>query len=153
VVPSDRLISGKNPAEPMAAAGPTAHDEAARRTVAAAVNRGYNILAVTLLGVLALVFVGLVGGEADPMDKIDNTVLVVLGVAAVIWYFASGQREKRTVTPLILAGLALIGQLVGLGLEIGDASAIGDDMGGTLAYVGVVVILSALYSVNRRYAG
>ena len=58
------------------------------------VNRGYNILASTLLGVTALVYVGLIGVEPDPIDKIDNTLLVIVALVAVVWYFASGRKYR-----------------------------------------------------------
>lgn len=120
-------------------------------TVAEAVHRGYNLLAVVLLGVLGAGFADLIFGEIDPVDKFDNAVLLAIGVAAVAWYLLSRHPWQRSVVPVVLAGVALAGQAGGIALEIGDAQAVGDDFGGLTLYAIALVVLASFYVYNRRF--
>ena len=121
-------------------------------TVADAVNRGYNTFAATLLLVLGLGFAELIFGEPDPLDKIDNIILLVVGVVAVPWYFTGKHRFERSSVPIALGGVALAGQILGIFIEINDPKAVGDDFGGLTIYAVTLVALIVLYAVNRRLA-
>ena len=122
-------------------------------TVADAVNRGFNLMAAAILGLAGAAFSELVFIEPDPIDKIDNSVLLLVGLIAVAWYLWGGQQWKRTPIPIVFSGVALLGQIVGLGIEIGDPTAIGDDFGGLVIYLLTLIFLSVLYRYNRRYLG
>lgn len=89
--------------------------------------------------------------EADPIDKIDNSLLAVLGVIAVVWYFTGRHWARRSAVPVYLGAAALLVQIAGFALEIGDPTALGDDIPGLLLYVPLLIILVALYSLNGRY--
>jgi hypothetical protein len=119
-------------------------------SVADAVNRGYNVLAATVLLVIGLGFTELIFGEPDPLDKIDNSILLAVGIVAVAWYFSGNHRYQRSPVPIVLGGVALAGQLLGIFIEIGDPKAIGDDFGGLNFYIATVIALVVVYSVNRR---
>lgn len=127
-------------------------DSSSRLTVADAVNRGYNTLAAALLGVLGFGFTELIFGEPDPLDKIDNIILLGIGVIAIAWYFTANHRLQRSPVPIGLGLVALIGQILGIFIEINDPAAIGDDFGGLTLYALTLILLIALYSVNRRLA-
>ena len=121
-------------------------------SVAEAVNRGYNILAAVLLLVTGLAFSELIFAEPDPLDKIDNTILLAVGLAAVAWYFIGTNRIKRSVVPLALGAAAVVGQLIGIGLEFADPTAIGDDFGGLIVYTATIIALGVVYVSNRKIA-
>ena len=89
--------------------------------------------------------------EADSIDKVDDSLLAVIGLAAVIWYFTSRHWAKRSQVPLLLTALALVVQIVGFGLELGDPAALGDDIPGLLVYVPLLTIVAMVYSLNGRY--
>jgi hypothetical protein len=122
-------------------------------TVAQSVNRGFNLMASAILGLAGAAFSELIASEPDTIDKLDNTLLLLIGLIAVLWYVWSGQQWKRTPVPLIFAGVALLGQLLGIGIEIGDSAAVGDDFGGLVIYLLTLVLLVGLYQYNRRYLG
>lgn len=115
------------------------------------INRSLNLLVAAVLGVTALAFGSDLLVEADPVDKIDNTLLVVVGVVAVAWYFIGRNWGKRTVTPVILAGAALAAQIAGVGVEAGDSVAIGDDIPGMIVFVTTLIIVIVVYSMNGKY--
>lgn len=121
-------------------------------SAADAVNRGYNTLAATLLLILGLGFAELIFGESDPLDKIDNSILLAVGIIAVAWYFTGKHRLERSPVPIVLGGVALAGQLLGIFIEMNDPMAIGDDFGGLITYSVALVALAIIYWVNRRLA-
>ncbi len=115
------------------------------------VNRSLNLLVVTVLGITALSFGSDLLVETEPLDKVDNTLLVVLGVAGVAWYFIRRNWAQRSPIPVALAAFAVIAQIVGFVIEIGDPTALGDDIPGMTVFVPLLVIAAVLYSINGRY--
>lgn len=118
---------------------------------AEAINRGLNLVAVVALGLTGLTFGSDLFMEADPMDKIDNTLLLVIGVVAVVWYFMGRHWAQRSAVPVYLAAAALLAQIAGFVIEIGDPTALGDDIPGLILFVPLLIILAAIYSMNGRY--
>ena|SRR5579883_872395 len=110
-------------------------------------NRGYNLMIVAFL-----FFVGLsMGADAIPegefTDKIDDLGLLAVGIIAVVWYLTSG-RSRRTIVPLVLSGLALAFQIVGVVLEVGDSASFGDNIGGMVILV--PFLLFAIWQYARQ---
>ncbi len=89
-------------------------------TLQNAINRGYNLLACTALALAGLAFGTVVFEEADLLDKVDDIGFLVIGAVAIIWYLVSHNRFKRSVVPLVLSGIAIIVQVVGLVVEKDD---------------------------------
>ncbi len=118
---------------------------------AEAINRALNLVAAGALGLTALTFGADLVLEADPIDKVDNSLLAVIGVVAVVWYFMGRHWAKRSAVPVYLGAAALLVQIAGFALEIGDPTALGDDIPGLILYVPLLIILVALYSLNGRY--
>lgn len=116
-----------------------------------AVNRGYNMLAATLLLVVGLGFSEMIFGEPDWPDKIDNTILLLVGLSAAGWYLTGSHRFQRSPVPIVLGGIALLGQIAGFAIEQADPSALGDDFGGLTIYIVTLIALIVLYSANRKY--
>ena len=120
-------------------------------SAAEAVNRSLNLVVTTLLGITALTFGSEIFVEVDSIDKVDNTLLVVIGVIAVAWYFMGHNWARRTTMPVVLAAAAVGAQIVGFGIEIGDTVALGDDIPGMIVFVSLLIISAVVYSVNGRY--
>ena len=81
-----------------------------------AINRGYNLLACTALALAGLAFGNVVFEEADLLDKVDDIGFLVIGAVAIIWYLVGRNRFRRSVIPIVLSALAIIVQIVGLGV-------------------------------------
>ena len=118
-------------------------------TLRDAVNLGFNRMAAALLGIAGLAFGSLIFEEPDLIDKLDNSILVVVAVLAIAWYFSARHRFERSAVPLALAGLGVVGQFLGIGIEFGDAAAFGDDIGGLVVYGSSLLVLWITYSANR----
>lgn len=122
-----------------------------RHGLFAAVQRGYNLMTCTILGLAGLAFGTVIFDEADFPDKIDDAVLLLVAVAAVIWYVSGDNRFKRTVVPIILTAIAVLGQLAGVLIEHDDAGAFGDNIGGMIMYTGLLIVLIVQYYASAKY--
>ena len=120
-------------------------------TVRDALNRGYNLLACTTLALAGLAFGTVVFEESDLLDKVDDIGFLVIGAGAVIWYLVGHNRFKRSVVPIVLSGIAIIVQVVGLVVEKDDPASFGDNIGGMWLFVPLFVVLIAQFFLNRRH--
>ncbi len=118
---------------------------------AEAINRSLNLVAATVLGLTAIAFGSDLFAEAESIDKVDDTLLAVVGLIAVLGYFTGRHWAMRSPVPVILAALALAIQAIGVVLEMGDPNAIGDDIPGMIVYVPLLIVLAILYSVHGQY--
>ena len=121
-----------------------------KMTLQNAINRGYNLLACTVLALAGLAFGTIVFEEADLLDKVDDIGFLLIGAVAVIWYLVGRNRFKRSVVPIVLSGIAIIVQVVGLVLEKDNAASFGDNIGGMWLFVPLFVVLVVQFYVNRR---
>jgi len=122
-----------------------------KMTLQNAINRGYNLLACTTLALAGLAFGTIVFEEADLLDKVDDIGFLVIGAVAVIWYLVGRNRFKRSVVPIVLSGIAIIVQVVGLVLEKDNAASFGDNIGGMWLFVPLFVVLIVQFYLNRRH--
>ena len=122
-----------------------------KMTLQNAINRGYNLLACTALALAGLAFGTVVFEEADLLDKVDDIGFLVIGAVAVIWYLFGHNRFKRSVVPIVLSGIAIIVQVVGLVLEKDDPASFGDNIGGMWLFVPLLVVLVVQFYLNRRH--
>lgn len=116
-----------------------------------AVNPGCNLLASTTLALVGLAFGTVIFEEADLLDKVDDLGFLAIGAVAVIWYLFGRNRFKRSVVPIVLSGMAIIVQIVGLVLEKDDPASFGDNIGGIWLFVPLFVVLVAQFYWNRRH--
>ncbi len=122
-----------------------------KMTLQNAINRGYNLLACTALALAGLAFGTVVFEEADLLDKVDDIGFLVIGALAVIWYLVGRNRFKRSVVPIVLSGIAIIIQVVGLVLEKDAPASFGDNIGGMWLFVPLLVVLVVQFYLNRRH--
>ncbi len=101
-------------------------------TVKESINHGYNLMVTTVLlfGGLAFGTLAFSPVEDDWLDRLDDIGLPLIGIVCLVWFLSGRNRYKRTVTPIVLTGLALIIQLIAIPLERDSAAAFGDNIGG-----------------------
>ena len=119
-------------------------------SVSDAVNRGFNLLVTVILGLTGLTFGSEIIAEADPIDKVDNTLLAIIAVVAVVWYLMGKHWVQRSLVPVGLVLGALLVQIMGVAIEIGDPQALGDDIPGMILFTSLVIVVGMLWSVNGR---
>ena len=110
-----------------------------------ALNRGYNLIVAGILVLAGLAF-GTVGfSETDLPDKLDDFGLLAVGVIALVWYLVGSNRFKRSLVPLGLVVVALVVQILGVYLEVGDKEAFGDNIGGMFLFLPSLVFTGYQY--------
>ena len=97
-------------------------------TVEQAVNRGANLLGVTLLVVEAATLISVIFIEDEWIDRIDDLVILALAVVGIAWYRYGSNRFHRSLVPLALLLAGLVTHVASISLELDDPKAIGDDI-------------------------
>ena len=114
-------------------------------TIADVAHRGFNLLAVSLLAIGGLEFGSVLLQEQDFADKIDDGGFLLMAIIAIGWYLVGDNRFRRSLVPMMLAGLAVVVQVIGLILERDDPKAFGDNIGGALFFVPVLLLVAIQY--------
>ncbi len=114
--------------------------------------RGYNLMMAAFL-----FFIGIGMGtdaipEGDVPDKIDDLLLLAIGLIAVGWYL-TWSRNRRSLVPVVLTVVALAAQVLGVVLEADDPASIGDNIGGMVMLVPLVVFATWQYVRTARIIG
>lgn len=110
-------------------------------TVVAIANRGFNLLATTILTLGGLTFGSVLFQEPDWSDKLDDGGFLIVAVVALGWYLRRGNRYTGSLAPIVIAAAAVLVQTLGLILEREDPKAFGDNIGGAVYFGATLVIL------------
>lgn len=108
-------------------------------------NRGFNLLAVSLLAIGGLEFGSVLLQEQDLTDKIDDGGFLLIALFAVGWYLFGTNRFRRTALPVWMASVAVAVQIAGLILERDDPRAFGDNIGGMVYFLPVLLLVAVQY--------
>ncbi len=106
-------------------------------TLEESIHRAFNLMVTTVLffGGIAFGLVALSPVENDWGDRLDDMGLLLMGIIAVVWYLTGRNRLRRSVIPVVLAGLAMVIQLIAIPLERDDPAAFGDNIGGLVMLI------------------
>jgi hypothetical protein len=119
-------------------------------TVREATHRGNNMLMVGYLAITAAAIVERLIGEDDLVDRLDEAVIILLAIAGLVWYFSRRNRYQHSFAPLALFIATFVVQATGLGLEISDPAAAGDDYGLVVAYLVGLIVSIVIYARARE---
>jgi hypothetical protein len=121
-------------------------------TVNEAIARGYNFLVVAVTGILGGTVITLLVAEDEWLHRLDEILILAIGVTAILWYLVGRNRVKRSLVPMILAFAALGAKILGLVLEIKDAADVGDDIGVAQFLLLFVIVATVAYVRSRPLA-
>jgi len=119
-------------------------------TVQDATHRGINLL---VLGLLSFTGIGLLAElirEAEFIDKLDDIVIILLAITAVIWYFTGRNRFKLTWIPFILYAISAVVKIGAVINEFSDKVAVGDDLGLVIPMVVMAVVTGIVVARAHR---
>lgn len=119
-------------------------------TLSQSINRGFNLLAVGVVGLAGFAFMAEIFLEHDWSDKIDDIALLAFGVIAIFWYLSKENRYKRSFAPVVLASLSLLAKIGAMVVESSDKEAVGDDFGGLTLFILAVVFIVYQYRKSGR---
>ncbi len=114
-------------------------------TAVAAANRGFNLLATSLLALGGLTFGSVFFQEVDLSDKVDDGGFLIVAFVMLSWYLWRRNRFARSHIPLAIAGLTVLIQILGLVLERDDPKAFGDNIGGAVYFGSSLLLLLAQF--------
>lgn len=115
-----------------------------------ALNRGFNLLATSIVGLAGFAFASEIFAEQDWDDKTDDILLLLLGIATIIWYATGRRRFERSVVPVIAVILGLVIKIGAVIVEFSDVNDVGDDMGGVALFALATILVLYQYNKTRR---
>jgi hypothetical protein len=86
-----------------------------------AITCSYTFFVIAVLGILGGSVVTELAAEDEWLHRLDELLLIAIGVVAIVWYLAGHNRVQRSLVPPILALAALGAKILGLVLELNDA--------------------------------
>lgn len=114
------------------------------------INRGFNLLAVSVSSLSGFAFLPEAFVEQDIPDKIDDALIAIIGLLAIWWYTRSNNRYRRSILPVVLVSIAFIIKVIGLIIEIDDPEAFGDDIGGVILFAIATGLTIYQYQKNKK---
>jgi len=92
-------------------------------TLKESIYHGFNLMvtAVLFFGGMAFGAVAFRPVLNDWGDRLDDIGLPLIGLIGLVWFLSGRNRYKRSVVPVVLAGLALLVQALAIPLERHDA--------------------------------
>jgi drug/metabolite transporter (DMT)-like permease len=91
--------------------------------------RRVNFFTASFIGILGLSLIGEVIMEHDMEDKVDDILMVILGLAAIYWYRRTGHKLNKTIGSVVIVGIAVLIKVYAIYIEHADKEAVGDDFG------------------------
>lgn len=110
-----------------------------------AILRGYNLMVCAMMGLAGAAFGTVIFDEKDLPDKIDDGLLLAIGLISIIWYLVGEHRFRRSAAPVVLASLGTLAQVVGVVIEHSDKNSFGDNIGGMMLFVPMLILVSIQY--------
>ena len=113
-----------------------------------AINRGKNLLAVSIVSLAGLAFLPEFFLEDELGNRIDDGILFLLGVIAVGWYLRGNNRLKKSIVPVVLVSLALVDKIAAVLIEFKDKADVGDDFGGLILFLCATIFV--VWQYNKK---
>ncbi len=119
-------------------------------TVTESINRTTNLLGVAITALAGFAFLPEVILETEPPFKIDDSLLFILGIAAIIWYKMGKNRFTRSKAPVIFVAVALLVKIMGVIIEIKEKDDVGDDFGGLILFICGTLFIFMVYKTSKK---
>ena len=113
--------------------------------ISQSVNRTVNLIGATVAGLAGFAFAPEMIIEPEFIDKVDDFLLLLVGVAAIAWYLRNANRYARSIMPIVFVGMALVLKVFAVIVEFADPEDVGDDFGGLILFVLGVAFVIYLY--------
>ena len=120
--------------------------------ISQSVNRSVNLVGATIAGLAGFAFAPEAIIEPEFIDKVDDTLILITGIAAIIWYLRNGNRYLRSVMPVVFVVICLVLKIFAVIVEIADPEDVGDDFGGLILFVLGTALVAFLYSRAQSLA-
>src|ERR1035437_1424930 len=119
-------------------------------TIKEAINRGNNLLGVVIVAISGLAFLPDVFAESEFSHQLDEWLMLIVGIIAIIWYKLGNNRFSRSVMPIVFIIVSLVIKIIGIYLERGDTADLGDEFGGVVLLALAAITLIWIYIKNKK---
>lgn len=119
-------------------------------TLQDSLNRTVNLVATAFTSIAGFAYAAEIITETDLVDKLDDALLLPLGIAALLWYVTGRNRFARSVVPIVLLTLGLGIKVAALIIESGDAASLSDDFGAHALFALALGLVCWLYYRARK---
>lgn len=92
-------------------------------------SRRINFFTASFIGILGFSQIGEIFHENDFEDKLDDILILLLGIVTIWWYKKTGYKSGKSVTSVIILVISVLIKIMGIYIERGDKEALGDDIG------------------------
>ncbi|HVW67252.1 MAG TPA: hypothetical protein VHA78_06035 [Candidatus Peribacteraceae bacterium] len=113
-------------------------------------NRGNNLVAASVVALSGFGFFGEFFSESEWYAKLDEGIMLVLGLIAIAWYWTKNNRFTRSFWPVALLILGLADKIMAVYLERADAEDVGDDLGGVTIFLLGTILVWWLYTKAKN---
>jgi len=114
--------------------------------ISQSVNRSVNLVGASIAGLAGFAFAPEMIIEPESIDRVDDFVLLLVGIAAIVWYLRGVNRYARSLMPIVFVALGLVVKVFAIIVEIADPEDVGDDFGGLILFVLATALVAFLYS-------
>jgi len=122
-------------------------------TITEAINRAYNLLGVAIVALHGIAVAPVFFVEDELTHKLDEGLLFLLGIGAIVWYVIGKNKFSRSLVPILLVAAALVIKLIAfIFLEAGDAADLGDEFGAIVLFALGTGLLIWQYVSTKRLA-
>lgn len=91
--------------------------------------RRINFFTASFIGVLGLSLSSELFLENDLPDKIDDALMLLLGLLTIYWYKKTGYKLGKSSASVIIIGIGILIKAFAIYIEHADKEAVGDDFG------------------------
>lgn len=106
-------------------------------------NRGNNLAGIAVVALAGFAFAPELIMETEWQFKVDDFLLLALGVGAIAWY--KKHVFTRSVVPILFTVAALLVKIAAIIVEHKDKEDVGDDFGGLVLFICATVFVGFLY--------
>ncbi len=115
-----------------------------------AINRTNNLIATVVLALAGLAFMPEIFVEDKWQYKLDDTLLLLLGIGAFLWYRKGKNKLMKSLMPVILVMAGLVIKIIGIAIEFKEKDDVGDDFGGLILFIAATVVVVYLYQTSKK---
>jgi hypothetical protein len=113
-------------------------------------NRTVNLVATVITSLAGFAFMPEIFIEDKSIYKLDDGILLITGIASIIWYKSGKNSLSRSTAPLFFTFFSLVIKIAGIIFEIKEKDDVGDDFGGLILFIlGFSLVFYLYQKVNK----
>lgn len=112
--------------------------------------RGNNLVAASIVALAGFAFAPEIFLEDEIPFKIDDILLLLLGIGAIVWYKMGNHRYTRSIVPIFFVFASLLVKFGGILVEIKEKDDVGDDFGGLILFILSAALVTWLYMQSKK---